>query len=214
MLNSTVNAIPKTIAFIFVGISLSWGNTAQAAKRGHDPAVVIVRPSELPLAAQRPGQAMYLRAVGFSRYLYIEQDNGKRLAVFDVSRPAHIKALEEVELNAPRFEFLEAVNKDFVLVQFGDPKMELKLGVLDLKHPKRPILRILGASGTPSTPLATSELDQSTGALLGTGTGQSEVITDKELGSRFVLGPGGLWIIRHPADEKDFELKEIQFYAD
>lgn len=210
----TVGAIPKTIAVILIGVSLSWGNTAHAAKKGHIPSVVVVRPSELPLAARGPGQAMYLRAVGFSRYLYIEQENGKRLAVFDVSRPAHVKALAEIELNAPQFEFLQAINERFVLLRFDDPKTALSLGLLDLKHPKRPFLRNLGTSGTPSAPLEPSEVDQSPPSLVEVGTGQREIITDEKLGSRFVLTAEGLWIIRHPATEQDFELEEIQFYAD
>jgi hypothetical protein len=153
------------------------------------------------------------RAVGFSRYLYIEQENGKRLAVFEVSRPAHARAVAEIELNSPQFEFLQAVNSKLVLVRIAGSNGSAKLGVLDLQHPKKPTLRVLGdAEFTPASLEPSGPAKQ-----LAPGTAIRNIrqeISDEELGSCFVLSAEGLWIIRHPAIEKDFELKELQFYAD
>jgi len=155
---------------------------------------------------------MYLRALNFSRYLYVEQDNGRRLAVFDVSRPARIKTVAEIELNAPRFDFLQAVNSYLVLVGIRDLHGSIKLGVLDLQHPKRPVLRVLGDAEFGFVPRETPAhvLTPEPGIEI---RDIQQEISDKELGSCFVLSAGGLWIIRHPAIEKAFEEKEFESYA-
>ncbi len=209
---ATSKSFSKAIAILVISVLMPWGALAHAAKKARTADVVVMRPTELPPAAQTPGQAMYLRAVGFSRYLYIEQESGKRLAVFDVSRPARIKTVAEIDLNTPSFEFLQAVTDNLVLVRITGPKTSMRLGVLDLQHPKKPILRALGdAEFVPVPSEASGPLQQPAAGIEIRDIQQ--VITDKELGSTFVLSAEGLWIIRHPAIEKDFELKELQFFA-
>ena len=56
MPTSVFHAIPKTIAIILAGFSLSWSSSALAAKHERTSAVVVVRPSDLALSAQKPGQ--------------------------------------------------------------------------------------------------------------------------------------------------------------
>ncbi len=157
MSRTTAGPLSKRIALLLISIPLFWNNSAHAAKKNRLPEVVVMRPTDLPPAAQVSGQAMYLCALNFSRYLYVEQDNGRRLAVFDVSRPARIKTIAEIELNAPRFDFLQAVNSDLVLVGIRDLLHgSIKLGVLDLQHPKKPVLSILGDAEFGLVPRETS----------------------------------------------------------
>jgi hypothetical protein len=212
MSHTTAGSLSKGIALLLMGIPLFWNNSAHASKKNRLPEVVVMRPTDLPPAAQVPGQAMYLRALNFSRYLYIEQDNGRRLAVFDVSSPARIKTVAEIELNAPRFDFLQAVNSDLVLVGIRDLHGSIKLGVLDLQHPKKPVLRVLGDTEFGLEPHETSAhmLAPEPGVEIGD---IEQKISDKELGSCFVLSADGLWIIRHPAIEKVFEEREFESYA-
>lgn len=129
----------KAISFLVIGVLFLTNSVQAFARRGTErtPEVVVVHPDELPAAARVPAQAMYLHAVGFSRYLYLEQESGKRLAVFDVSRPAHIKTVAEMRLEAPRFEFLAAVNSRFALIRFAGSQTSLRVGVLDLKNPQK-----------------------------------------------------------------------------
>ena len=212
MSRTTAGSLSRGIALLLIGIPLFWNNSAHAAKKNRLPEVVVMRPSDLPPAAQVPGQAMYLRALNFSRYLYVEQDNGRRLAIFDVSRPARIKTIAEIELNAPRFDFLQAVNSDLVLVGIRDLHGSIKLGVLDLQHPKKPVLHVLGDAEFGLLPRERSAhvLAPEPGVEI---RDIQQEISDKELGSCFVLSADGLWIIRHPAIEKTFEEKEFESYA-
>ena len=211
MSRTTAGSLTRGIALL-IGIPLFLNNSAHASKKNRLPEVVVMRPTDLPPAAQVPGQAMYLRALNFSRYLYIEQDNGRRLAVFDVSSPARIKTVAEIELNAPRFDFLQAVNSDLVLVGIRDPHGSIKLGVLDLQHPKKPVLRVLGDTEFGLVPHETSAhmLAPEPGVEI---RDIEQEISDKELGSCFVLSAEGLWIIRHPAIEKAFKEQEFESYA-
>ena len=206
-------SLSKAVSILFVCVPLLWSSSVLAAKRAKGPEVVVMRPADLPAAAQIPGQSMYLRAVGFSRYLYIEQDNGKRLVVFDVSRPARIKTVAEISLNTPRFQFLQAVTSKLVLVRLNGPENSTELGVFDLKEPKKPILRDLGDAEFVPLPIAASNSTKKTPQEAEI-TDLRQEITDKDMGSSFVLSGEGLWIIRHPASEEDFELRELQFYAD
>lgn len=207
----------KAITVLVVGSLLYSAGSVQASAKhrsGLTSEVAVVHPDELPPAAREPSQAMYLRAVGFSRYLYLEQENGKRLVVLDVSRPAAVKTVAVIELQAMEFEFLPALNSEFVLIRFTGSTPSLRLGVLDLKHPKEPVLRDLETSGMPSSPPSLScGLNLSPGPDAGIPDGRQEIITDEKLGSHFVLTAHGLWIIRQLAVEKHFELEEWQSYA-
>lgn len=212
MSRTTAGPLSRGIALLLIGIPLFLINSAHASKKNRLREVVVMRPADLPPAAQVPGQAMYLRALNFSRYLYVEQNNGRRLAVFDVSRPARIKTVAEIELNAPRFDFLQAVNSDLVLVGIRDLHGSIKLGVLNLQHPKKPVLRVLGNADFGLVPRETHAhvLTPEPGIEI---RNIEQEISDKELGSCFVLSSDGLWIIRHPAIEKAFEEKEFESYA-
>ena len=212
MSHITARSVSKGIPLLLIGACLFWGNSAHASKKNRLPEVVVMRPTDLPPAAQLPGQSMYLRAVGFSRYLYVEQENGKRLTVFDVSRPYSIKTVAEIEVNSPRFDFLEAVSSDLVLVGIRDLNDSMKLGVLNLQHPKKPVLRALGDAEFGFVPRERSAAMSQVEPGIEIRDIRQE-ITDKELGSCFVLSANGLWIIRHPAIEKEFERKEFDSFA-
>ncbi len=103
MFIASSKSLSKVITILMMSILMPSAASAHAAKKARTPNVVVVRPTEFPPAAQAPGQAMYPRAIGFSRYLYIEQQGGKRLAVFDVSRPVCIKTVAQIDLNTPVF---------------------------------------------------------------------------------------------------------------
>src|ERR1035441_4914799 len=58
--------------------------------------LVVVVPTELPELARRAGEAMLLRETVDGRaLLYIEQNQGARMAILDVTDPSHVKRSEE-----------------------------------------------------------------------------------------------------------------------
>src|SRR6266403_1151560 len=101
--------------------------TGQADARSRADRVVVVRPAELPELAQVPGQAMTLHATGDGRtILYIEQNHGARLAIFDVTDPAHVKQEGSAQVvDAPgSFDFVSSFGDNAELVRFRHGKGE------------------------------------------------------------------------------------------
>jgi hypothetical protein len=63
--------------------------------------LILVPPTDLPELARQSGDAMLLHDTSDGRtLLYIEQDQGARLATFDVTDPVHIKGEGSVQLDA------------------------------------------------------------------------------------------------------------------
>jgi hypothetical protein len=93
----------------------------------------IVRPADLPEPARQPKEAMFLQDFADGRtLLYVEQNQGARLAVFDVTNPAHIKSHGSVQLDVPGpFDFVSAFGKRMEVVRFRQGQGE---AVLDLKQ--------------------------------------------------------------------------------
>jgi hypothetical protein len=89
--------------------------------------------------AEAHSEAMYLRKSGDERtMLYIESAEGTKLTVLDVTDPGKIRRLAETGLVvSSRFDFVESVGDDNVLVRYRDGSGE---ALLNFKHWKHPIL--------------------------------------------------------------------------
>ena len=100
----------------------------------------IVRLADLPEPARQPGQAMLPQDVADGRtLLYVEQNQGARLAVFDVTNPAHIKSDGSVQLDVPGpFDFVSTFGKRMEVVRFRQGQGE---AVLDLNRADAPTLK-------------------------------------------------------------------------
>jgi len=74
-------------------------------KRGNYPSkkVCVVRPSDLPELARVTGQAMLLQCYRrwAETHLYIEQNQGAQLAIFDVTDPANVNKRARRSLTLP-----------------------------------------------------------------------------------------------------------------
>jgi len=88
-------------------------------------------------------------------YLYVEQQNGAQLAIFDVKDPAKIRAAASFPLKAAgAFDFVRYLSGRAELVRFRDSG---QLAELDLLEPKSPTLKI---TNTLSEPAHTESLGQ------------------------------------------------------
>jgi hypothetical protein len=128
------------IAAAFLGV-MPLGAGAEKLIISHSKDVVVVLPAALPSLAQRHGIAfrLYSESGDGSCYLYIEQHEGERLLVLDVTDPTHIKQVKAVSLAVPGpFDFVRELRPWAILVQFRN---NLGLAVLDLRKPKTPQLR-------------------------------------------------------------------------
>jgi len=207
--------------------------SAQAATYSESKDLVVMGPRDLPEAAQVHGNAFLLHANGGgSTYLYIEQQQGARLAVFDVTDPSRIKlAVSEQIPNQGPFDFVRPLGDNEELIYFRDAQ---KAGVLDLSKAKKPVVRTAGAAAELMTAEPLGEtgylathvayqyepavardfqvIDASTASptLLATVQGVKHRVTNDETGTTFLLGSEGLTVVRRISVENEHQVEELQ----
>ena len=116
--------------------------TASADAKNRPNKIIVVRPTDLPELARVPGEAMILHATGDGKtHLYVEQNNGARLAIFDVTDPANVKQESAAQLDARGpFEFVSSLGDNAELIRFKNGQGE---AVLDLHKAKAPAIKMV-----------------------------------------------------------------------
>ena len=206
-----------------------------AEARNHPSSkIILVRPADLPELARVPGQAMLLHATGDGRtHLYVEQNDGARLAVFDVTDAAHVKEEGATYVNAPgAFDFVSSLGDYAELVRFRNGQGEAVLNLHKAKVPTLNTIQDLDIQGAaerlgddgllvadhpnvrtvlndpnyqvvdlsnPLRPAAVGDVNQVT-----------EKLTNDETGTTYLLGADGLYLIRRPAVEEEYEIHQWQ----
>ena len=101
--------------------------------------LVVVPPTDLPELARQTGEAMLLHETIDGRtHLYIEQNHGAQLAMFDVTDPGHVKGEGSVQVDAPGpFDFVSTLGDRAEVVRFREGKGS---AVLDLHKANVPTL--------------------------------------------------------------------------
>lgn len=190
--------------------------------------LVVMEARDLPEQAQMKGNSLLLHSDSAgTTYLYVEQQQGTRLAVFDVTDPAHIKLAASATLPAEGvFDFVRSLGDNAELVYFRDGQKE---GVLDLRKAKKPVLRSisvatdlgsaqpLGQSGllavndsykyVPAVARDYQIVDISAAdpTLLATVKEVKHVATKDDSGTTFFLGSDGLTVVRQISVETDYK---------
>ena len=204
--------------------------TRPAEARNHPSnTIILVRPTNLPEPARQSGEAMLLDQSRNGRtLLYIEQDQGARLAIFDVTDPANIKALASVQLEASgSFDFVLPLRDRAELVRFRDGQGE---AVLDLHKVKYPIIKKiqglkfqgstkrLGNDGFMIADQASAQPDAAQDyQVVDTASAREpnrvydvkqvrQEITNSETGTTYLLTTDGLYLIRRPVVEQQYKI--------
>lgn len=144
-----------TVGFVNIAIAALTGLlltlSVQAEIKSRSGNQIVVEPSDLPEMARTLWQALFLYQVADgATYLYVEQQDGSRLAIYDVTDPAKIKGLASVPVKASgTFEFVRYLNDRTELVRYRDSR---QAAVLDLSDPKNPTLRSDTLSASPAKP--------------------------------------------------------------
>jgi hypothetical protein len=206
----------------------------QAEIKSRSGSQIVVEPSDLPEMAKTPGQSLFLyRTADGDTYLYVEQENGARLAIFDVADPARIKAVALVPVQGSGvFDFVRYLNDRAELVRFRDSG---QLAELELREPKKPTLKSASAL---SESVHSESLGQ-TGLVMINGhyryvSGAAHdynlvdvsnpahptpvatikqvkhKVVNEETGTTYLLGSDGLTVIRRPRVEEDHRIEQIQ----
>jgi hypothetical protein len=227
------NTIKSTLVLGLVVAAAVLTSTAQAEIHSRSKELVVMEARDLPEQAQAPGNSLFLHSDNAgSTYLYVEQKQGARLSVFDVTDPARIKLVVSMPLTAEgAFDFIRPLGNNAELVYFRDGQ---KQAVLDLRKAKRPVFRVistvtdLGSTETlgENALLATGQpykyvsavgrnyqvidIAASAPAQLATVQDVRHRVTNDETGTTFLLGPNGLTVVRRLSVENDYKVHQMQ----
>jgi len=206
----------------------------QAQTRSKSGEIVVVEPHNLPEQAQMTGNSFFLHSDNEGdTYLYVEQQDGKRLSVFNVTDPAQIKNVSSTPLTVVGpFDFVRALDGHAELIHFREGK---GVAVLDLSKPKKPTLHTvsglvnpgrtepLGESGylgvnepydyVRATPRDFQVVDLSTPSnptLLAIVKQVKHRVVNNDTGTTFLLGSDGLTVVRRMSVENDYKTHLIQ----
>ena len=195
--------------------------------------LVVMEARDLPEQAQAPGNSLFLHSDNAgSTYLYVEQQEGARLSVFDVTDPARITVVASMPLAAEgAFDFVRPLGSNAELVYFRDNQKE---AVFDLRKARRPVLRLmstgtdldqaetLGQSGLLATsqtykyvPAASRDyqvvdIAASVPVQLATVKDVRHRATNNQTGTTFLLGSHGLTVVRRLNVESDYKIHQMQ----
>lgn len=225
------NVIKSTLALGLVVVAVLTIK-AEAEIHSKSKELVVMEARDLPEQAQALGNSLFLHSDNSgSTYLYVEQLQGDRLSVFDVTDPARIKLVVSKPLETEGvFDFVRPLGNDAELVYFRDGRKE---AVLDLRKAKRPVFRVISAadSGRAETAGETGFLVTSqtykyvspaghdykvidvTGSVptqLATIKDVRHRVTNNETGTTFLLGANGLTVVRRLSVESDYKVHEMQ----
>jgi hypothetical protein len=164
-----------------------------------------------------------------STYLYVEQQQGRVLAIFDVTDPDHMKLVKSVATDARgSYDFVAPLGGSAELISFRDGS---GTAVLDLRKSKTPRMtlidrsaslptEILGTAGYLSLrqhamPIAAEqsrdvqlvETNQSP-RLFTTVTGVTKQTARAETGTIFLIGEGKMTVIRRKDTEREYAFQK------
>jgi hypothetical protein len=227
------NTIKSTLALGLVIAAAVLTTTAEAEIHSRSKELVIMEARDLPEQAQTPGNSLFLHSDSEgSTYLYVEQKQGARLSVFDVTDPSRIKLVVSTPLATEgAFDFVRPLGDYAELVHFRDSQKE---AVLDLRTAKKPVFRVistvtdlgqaetLGESGLLVTSQAHKyvpavardyqvvDIAASYPTQLVTVKDVKHRVTNDETGTLFLLGSDGLTVVRRLSVENDYKVHQMQ----
>ncbi len=195
------------------------------------PKLVVEDLPTRPALAANTSQDLLLRADdNGSAYLYVEQQQGALLAVFDVTDPEHIKLTAAVPTEGHgAYDFVTPIGATAELVAFRDGS---GTAVVDLRQPKSPRLSVptastagaiepLGSSGylTSSIPQIEPVSNQPRSVqlvessrhprVLASLTGVTRQVERPETGTVFLLADGKVTVVRRLDAERKFDIDQI-----
>jgi len=131
--------VKSRVRKIMIAAVIAAAANLQTNAETHSRSIVIESPSDLPKLASRNTEAMYLHETdGGQTLLYLEQDQGRTLAMLDVSDPGAIRSLGQVSIVASSpYDFVQTLNDSSVLIRY---RGHTGTAVIDFKKFKQPVL--------------------------------------------------------------------------
>ena len=205
---------------------------AQAQIRPKSDELIVVQPKDLPEEAQLGGNSFFLYSDDSgSTYLYMEQQQGARLTVFDVTDPAKVRLVFTTMMTVPgAYDFVQPMDGHGEMIRFRDNK---GVAVLDLHKVKAPTYKMVAALRDGSTeslgetgfmvvnephdyvravPRDYQVVDSSNAAdpiLLATVSQVKHKVVNGDTGTTFLLGSEGLSMVRRRSVENEHKTAQI-----
>jgi hypothetical protein len=205
------NSLSKAVRRTAIAIGASGIIAATVVDAHTSNNIVLVPPVDLPELARQGGDSMFLNeTIDGKTLLYIEQDQGARLATFDVTDPAHVKGAGSVKLDVSGpFDFVSPVGNEEELVRFRQNQQD---AVLDL-HKVPSINPVLGLTFQDTQTsrddhLVETAYPQDLSHVLGVNQVR-EKVTNAKTGTTYLLTENGLYLIRRPDVEWTHQLMVI-----
>jgi hypothetical protein len=227
--SAPVAACAMSALLALIGVS-----PIHAEIRSRSNEIIVLQPSDLPEAAQTPGNSAFLYSDNDGRtYLYIEQLQGARLTTLDVSDPGKIKFVSSTALTSPGpFDFVRPLGGRAELIRYRDGK---GVAVLDLHAAKRPTVKVISGLYDSGSTQALGEAaflmvnepynyvravprdyevvdisSPSDPRLLTTVKEVKHQVVNGETGTTFLLGSAGLTVVRRLNVENDYKINQLQ----
>lgn len=129
------NGMKKWMLAAIFAMSMS----VQANATVRSKTIIVDLPSDLPELAQGRSEAMYLHHTHAAQViLYLEKDQGRRLAILDVTDPAHVQAVGQVPVAAPAtYDFVQYLGNSTVLIHYRNHS---GFATISFKNYKEPVL--------------------------------------------------------------------------
>ena len=229
------NSMIRNLAARFIALTILITPLAGRAQvRSKSGELVVVEPHSLPELAQLGGNSLFIHSDDAgATYLYVEQQDGSRLTVFDITDPSHLKTVSSTSLTVSgAFDFVRPLDGRAELIRFRDGK---GVAVLDLTKAAKPSIRIvqglldpgptepLGESGflgvnepysyvrtTPRDYQVVDISNPSDPTLLATVKQVKHRVVNSDTGTTFLLGSDGLTVIRRISVENDYKTHQTQ----
>ena len=195
--------------------------------------LIVLTPRDLPEAARVNGNSFFLHASGGGYYLYVEQQSGAQLVIFDVTDPAHIKvkATQRLAVSGP-YDFVRPMGVNGELMRFRDGKT---VAMLDVSKEGAPEMRDASAMKAQGETVVSENPSSSDGSepdkfvrpvrhdyeVVDTAAvGQPEHVTtvkqvkqqvvNDDTGTTFLLNSDGLTVIRRTDAEEAYATHKQQ----
>jgi hypothetical protein len=215
--------------------ALAIGAAATSPAQAHPATnLLVVAPAELPALARQRGDGMFLFQTDIGRQvLYVEQSNGARLAILDVTDPRHVTVEGLVTVDAPEpFDVVSMLGARAALVRYRQTREEAVLDLRDALHPSltavarqsfQGSIKRLGNDGVTVSRQADASPDASgpafDTAIIDTSRPQAvmnryevhavrQELTNDVTGTTFLLSDDGLYLIRRLAVERANDFRD------
>jgi hypothetical protein len=190
---------------------------------------LVVQPLSPQFATSDAEDLMLHSVHNGSTYLYVEQQQGAMLSVFDVTNPAHMKLEASIQTGAhSAYDFAGTVGDDELIV-FRDGSGDATLNLHRAKAPRLTMIdgqsatatELLGTSGylastfgpiAPVVSKARSVQVVTTAAaprVVGSVSEVTRQVSRPETGTTFLLGQHGVTVIREVDVERQYKDKQV-----